>query len=489
MKKIVLSILILVTILLGVLLIRTFTLPSQQPAGEPLPDLKLDLDQIGNHLAGALCIPTVSHQDSTANDYSQLNQLHRYISETYPRLNTALKKQTINRYSLLYTWEGRDTSLAPVLLMAHLDVVPVDSNALNQWQMNPFEGMIDEGYVWGRGALDDKGSVISILEAVEGLLTAGYQPQRTLLIALGHDEEVGGQEGARHVANYLRARGIRPAFILDEGGAIVIDVMPGISQPIAFVAIGEKGSVSVELTVLGTGGHSSMPPEHTAIGVLSTAIQRLEANPLPAVITTPVHEMLLTLAPAMSFPRRVVMANLWLFSRAVKKLMAASPNSNALLRTTTAVTMFNGGVKENVLPPVARAVVNFRLRPGEQIADVLRHVETVIDDPRITVTVLNDSFLREASAISDPSSPSYQLVAKTIHRVFPDVLVAPGLSVGGTDTKHYADLTNNIYRFIPFPLTNKDLKRIHGTNERVSLRDLAKAVAFYIYMIKEATAQ
>jgi len=489
MKKIALSILTLVLILLAVLLIRTFTLPSRQPVGEPLPAIELDANEIANHLAGALRIPTVSHQDSAANDDSQLNRLHRYIADTYPRLNTALIKQTINRYSLLYTWEGRDTSLAPVLLMAHLDVVPIDSNALDQWQVDPFAGTLREGYVWGRGALDDKGSVISILEAVEGLLTVGYQPQRTLLIALGHDEEVGGQEGARHVADYLRAQGIRPAFILDEGGAIVLGVMPGISQPVAMVAIGEKGSVSIELTVSGTGGHSSMPPEHTAIGVLSTAIQRLEANRLPAVITTPVHEMLLTLAPAMSFPQRVVMANLWLFSRAVKKRMVASPSSNALLRTTTAVTMFNGGVKENVLPPVARAVVNFRLRPDEQITDILRHVETVIDDPRVTVTVLENRFIREASAISDPSSPSYQLVAKTIHRVFPDVIVAPGLSVGGTDTKHYADLTDNIYRFIPFPLTKTDLKRIHGANERVSLTDLAKAVTFYTHMIKEATKE
>lgn len=489
MKKIALSILTLVILLLGVLLTRTFTLPNQQPVGEPLPDLKLDLNQIGNHLAGALRIPTVSHQDSSANDYSQLNRLHRYLTDTYPRLNTTLKRQTINRYSLLYTWEGRDTTLAPVLLMAHLDVVPVDSNALNQWQVNPFEGRIAENYVWGRGALDDKGSVISILEAVETLLGTGYQPRRTLLIALGHDEEVGGQEGARYIADYLREQGIRPAFILDEGGAIVLDVMPGISRPVALVAIGEKGSVSMELTVLGTGGHSSMPPEHTAIGVLSAAIQRLEANPLPAVITTPVHEMLLTLAPAMPFPQRMAMANLWLFSRMVKKLMAANPSSNALLRTTTAVTMFNGGVKENVLPPMARAVANFRLRPGEQIADILRHVETAINDPRITITVLEDSFMREASAISDPSSPTYHLVATVIHGVFPDVVVAPGLSVGGTDTRHYAGLTDNIYRFIPFRLTKKDLKRIHGANERVSLTELVEAVTFYTYMIKEATKE
>jgi len=330
--------------------------------------------------------------------------------------------------------------------------------------------------------MDDKVAVTGILEAVETLLGEGFQPRRTIYIAFGHDEEVGGQGGGALIADLLESRGADLEYVLDEGLLITDGIVPSIPKPVALVGIAEKGYVSIELTVEGVGGHSSMPPQQTAVGILSSAIHRLEQNPFPARLEGPGREMFDYLAPEMPFGMKVVLANLWLFGGLVESQLAASPATNAAIRTTTAATMFEGSVKENVLPTYARAVVNFRILFGESIASVMERVRRTIDDPRVQMRTLVRE-ISEPSPISGTDAPSFEVLQRTIHQVFPEVLVAPGLMLAATDSRHYAGLSGNVYRFSPMWAGPEDLDRIHGTNERISVENYEQIVRFYVQLI------
>jgi carboxypeptidase PM20D1 len=341
-----------------------------------------------------------------------------------------------------------------------------------KWTHPPFAGRIADGYIWGRGALDDKVSVLAIL------------PRRTIYLAFGHDEEIGGLGGAAKIAALLHARGIRLEYVLDEGGTITKGILPGVSSPVAMVGIAEKGYVSLALTVESSGGHSSMPPRHTAVGILSSAIHKLERNPFPAKIQGPTRALLETVGPNLAFGQRLVMANLWLFDSLVKRRLSASPLSDALIRTTTAATMFEGSVKENLLPAKARAVVNFRILPGESSRSVIHHVRNAIDDPRIRIAPLDLSI--EPSPVSDINSSGYSNLQRTIRQTFPDAIVAPWLLVAATDSRHYAGLSDNVYRFAPLQLTRQDVPRLHGTDERIPVADYKHCVKFYIQLIRNS---
>jgi carboxypeptidase PM20D1 len=341
----------------------------------------------------------------------------------------------------------------------------------------PFAGVVADGYIWGRGALDDKGSALAILEAAEHLLERGVQPPRTLIFAFGHDEETSGERGAQAMAEQLAARGVAPAFVLDVGVAVLEGMITGVDEPVATVSIGEKGYVSVELTTKADGGHSSMPPRSTAIGVLSHAIERLERNQAPANIQAAMGRTLEYLGPEMSFLQRTVLANLWLFAPLVEWQMGQAPQTNAAIRTTTAATMFDGGVKENILPVGARAVVNFRILPGETVDSVTEHVRAAIDDPRISIRVLDGG--NNPSPMSDPDAPAFAQVARAIRAAFPDAVVVPSLALGATDARHYTGLSPNVYRFSPMRMTPKDLTRVHGTNERIGVEDYVNRIRFY----------
>jgi carboxypeptidase PM20D1 len=366
--------------------------------------------------------------------------------------------------------------------MGHMDVVGVDPQTEDDWAYPPFDGRIADGFIWGRGAIDDKVGVMATLEAVEMLLGDGFQPSSTILLAFGHDEELGGQEGAALTADHLRSRGVDLEYVLDEGLFIIDGVVEGISQPVAMVGLAEKGYASIELTVEGIGGHSSMPPPETAVGILSTAIHRLEQNQFPVRLEGPVRQGLEVLAPDMPFASRIFVANLWLFRGLVEKQLARSPETNATVRTNTAATMFEGSIKENVLPQRARAVVNFRILAGDSIAGVIEHVSRTIDDPRVQVRTL-EGLTSEPSPISPTNTPSYELLQRTIRQVFPEVLVAPGQVVATTDSRHFADLSANIYRFLPAWMGREDLARVHGTNERIAIENYERAVRFYVQLI------
>ena len=300
-------------------------------------------------------------------------ELHHELKRMYPRVHSTLQVEVVNRHSLLYTWKGRDPQLEPVLFAAHMDVVPVDPVTKDEWKQAPFSGFIGGGYVWGRGALDVKCMVITPLEAVEHLLRKGYQPERTIYLAFGHDEEVSGAQGAAQMAGRLQSQGVKLAAVMDEGGSIVErGMVPGVNLPVALIGVTEKGYMSLEMQVEGKGGHSSMPPAHTAIGVMSQAINRLESQPMPDSPEM-VYGMFQTLGGYMSFGLRMAFANTWLLGKTIQKKMAAKASTNAMMRTTSAVTLINGGVKDNILPSQVKATVNFRLMPGDRIADVVAH--------------------------------------------------------------------------------------------------------------------
>lgn len=482
MKRIFAALAAGLAILLAVLVVRTVSTRSRQVTAEPAAPIAVDAEAAAKRLAGALAIESISHQDPKQFNGQAFLALHAYLAERFPRVHQALRREVVNDYSLLYTWPGSGDA-PPILLLGHLDVVPVDPATADSWQQPPFGGVIADGFVWGRGAIDDKGSVLGILEAVELLLAAGYQPPRSVILAFGHDEEILGEHGAKAMSALLAERGVAPALVLDEGGAILVDVFPGVAAPVASIGIAEKGYVSVELTVDGVGGHSSVPPTRTAVGQLSTAVDRLQKNLVPANFDAAIGRTFDYLGSEMSLPMRVVIANMWLFQPLVEWRMAQEPRTNAAIRTTTAPTMFHAGVKENQLPTTARAVVNFRILPGDTVETVVEHVRRTIDDPEVKVTVLG--LADDPSPVSDVDGPAFAYLARTVKATNPDVVVAPFLVLGATDARQYVRLApKSVFRFAATRTHPDDIPRFHGLNERIGVDNYAGLIRFYAELLR-----
>ncbi len=485
MKRALSSIAIGLLLLVAFLCANAMLQPSRQVAVEHRADFGVDAERVARHLAGAIPFATISHQDSGRTDAAAFRALHDYLEATYPLVHDRLSRETVADLSLLYTWEATGGSESkPILLMAHLDVVPVAPGTEADWLYPPFEGHIEDGYVWGRGAMDDKASVVGILEAVELLLAAGFEPNRTTYLAFGHDEEVGGDAGAAATAALLAERGVRLSYVLDEGLAISDGIFPGLDERLAMIGVAEKGYLSLRLSVAGRGGHSSMPPLETPVGILAAALDRLEKAQMTARIDGPVRELLETVAPEMPMTTRVALSNLWLSGPLVLRGLTGSAASRAMTRTTTAPTMLAASVKENVLPTSATAVVNFRIHPRDSVDAVIQHVGYVVGDDRVEVEPLGTA--REPSATSDTDSASYRAIAAAVRESFAGALVAPGLVVGGTDSRHYSALAENTYRFLPLVLQPEDPARLHGTNERHSVADLGPAVTFYARLLSRS---
>jgi len=478
MKKAALAVVAVAAALAAVVVVRALSQESLQPGPEESVYLDVDASALAARFSQALTYPTISNQDRSDIDHAAFLGLHDHFAVSYPLVHEQLALEKVNELSLLYTWQGRNTALAPVLLMGHQDVVPVIPGTEDDWLQPPFGGVIEDGVVWGRGALDDKSSVVAILEAVELLLAQGFQPERTIYLAFGHDEEVGGPEGAGRIAELFEERGIGPfAFVLDEGGAIADGMVPGVEGMVAIVGIAEKGFISLELKVEGDGGHSSAPPKHTNIGILAGAIGKLENDQFPPRLDGASLEMFRYLTPELPFVGKVVFANLWLFKPIVVRLMLGDQMTSAMVRTTTAATIFHGGVKDNVLPIDATAVVNFRILPGDTKATLIERVHEVIDDDRVQIRDISTS--HDPSAVSSPDGPAFALLGKTLRQVVgDDVLITPYLVVGGTDAKYYSGKSPAVFRFLPVVIGADGMKLAHGTNERVSVDSLATAVRF-----------
>jgi carboxypeptidase PM20D1 len=480
MKKFAVALGLALCVLVAVLVGRTWRLTGSSTA--PAAAVKADLNAslLAGRLAKALQIQTIAHEPPEPNELIPFQALHELMRSSFPRTFSALKTEVIAGGSLLMTWQGSDPSLPPVLLLSHQDVVPVSPGTEGDWLHPAFSGVIDQGFIWGRGTLDDKSGVFGLLEAVEHLLLQGVKPRRSVILAFGHDEEVGGS-GAKAMATLLADRGTRAEYILDEGGMVGEGIISGIARPAALVGVTEKGVVSIELTAQDPGGHSSMPPRTTNIGRLARAITRLEANQEPLRIGSTLAESLQALAPAMGFGRRLAVANLWLFSPVISKMLATSDSTRAGMHTTLAPTIFQAGIKNNVLPGIAKAVVNLRLIPGDSIAKAMQRVEAAIDDPEVKIRTLAHG--REPAPESDPKAGSFIALSDTIQQVFPDAIVAPFSTVAATDAAHYAAISPNVYRFLPVRWGAEDQKRFHGTNERISVEGYADAVRFYIQLI------
>jgi carboxypeptidase PM20D1 len=446
----------------------------------PIALVNID-DNCARHLSDAVQIKTVSYEDSSKFDAKIFNQLISFLKKTYPLSDSLLNKKIINGYSLLYKWEGGNPSLKPIILMGHMDVVPAENQGSQKWDFSPFSGEINNGFIYGRGTMDDKINVISILEATEMLLKENFKPERTIYLAFGHDEEIGGRNGAEKIAEYLQSQNVNAEFILDEGLVITKGVVPGIKPNVGLIGISEKGYLSVELSVETEGGHSSMPSKETAIGILSSAISKVEKNPMPTNISEPVQHFLDYVGPEMPFFSKVAFANQWLLKSVIISKYEASNSGNASVRTTTAPTIFNSGIKDNVLPSFASATVNFRILPGETSDNVITHIEKTINDSRVKIKKVEHS--NEATAVSDINSKGFKQIEKTTKQIFSSTLVAPALMIGATDEKHYTKISTDLFRFLPIIADAEDLKRIHGLNEKISVDNFKDCIRFYRQLI------
>lgn len=467
-----------------VLLIRTMRYTRHHGIKHHNVPADIDIEEAAQRLSEAIRLETISTQSPTEFNEDAFLAMHHFLEKAFPLIHKHLEKEVINKYSLVFTWKGTDPSLKPVMLTSHLDVVPVEPGTEDDWKHPPFEGKISEGYIWGRGAMDVQGGVLAILEAVESLLESGFIPPRTVILGFGHDEEIDGDRGAFEIGRVLQKRGIELEFLIDEGTPIVHDVLPELPNPVALVAVAEKGYLSLELSASAEGGHSSVPQGLTSIAILSEAIHKLENNPIKGKINGLVKKTMEAIGPQLPFLYRIVMANLWLFRGLVKKELARMPATKAAMSTTIATTLFESGIKENVLPTQARAVVNFRIHPNDSVESIKKHVARTINDSRVKIRVLHGSI--NPSHVSDVEHPAYKTLGYTIKEVFPEVVVAPTLMVGATDARHYAGLTENIYRFIPLRAEESDLDRVHGTNERLSKQNYFEMIFFYTRLIRNS---
>ncbi|MCB0386887.1 MAG: M20/M25/M40 family metallo-hydrolase, partial [Bdellovibrionales bacterium] len=384
---------------------------------------------------------------------------------TFPRVHNQLQVELISELSLVLRWPGLDPALKPVLMMAHYDVVPVEGQ---EWTKEPFGGAVEGDFIYGRGAVDDKSSVMGLLEAAEVALKNGFKPKRDLYFVFGHDEEVGGTEGAQVVAEVFKQRGLEFEFILDEGGIITEGSKLGIPRNVALIGIAEKGYSDLELTITGTPGHSSMPPESTTIGRLARAIRKVEGHPFPASLDGVFSQTLEALIPHASLFQKWALSNLWLTAPLVESKLAQNPTTNAFIRTAQSVTMIKGGTKANVLPAEAKANLNLRLLPGDRAEWAKKRVSRLVAEyPEIEVRQANPGFVNEASAVSPTRSQGYELISAAIVKLDPSIVPIPYLVLGATDSRHYRDLSPNIYRFLFASLFADEVSRLHGIDERI----------------------
>ncbi len=462
-------------------LIRSSQFMQAPEPVEPADLPEVDAEIIAGHVAAAIRCQTVARDGQPA-ERAPFYDLHRALETLYPRVHATLDRQIISNFSLLYTWRGSNPELPAVLFCGHLDVVPADEATLAQWQHPPFSGEIADDYVWGRGALDVKGQVVSLLYAVEQLIKQGFQPERTLYLAFGEDEETSGKLGAGQIAALLAEREEKLEAVLDEGGAIVQGSLPGVEVPVALIGIVEKGHLTLRLRVEHPGGHSSTPPPSSAIGILARAVTAIEDNPMPAN-TAYLRETFRDIGAAAPPALQIAFANPWLLGGLLRRRLSAEALTNAAIRTTAAVTVIRGGEKENVLPPVAEALVNLRLLPGDTIAAVCERVRDIVDDKNVIIEALPES-AHEAPPVSSTESPAYLSLSQAVREVFPGAVTAPHLVLGATDSRHYTALTENIFRLSPVVLTREDIATIHGVNERISLPALGRMAQFYQHLMR-----
>ena len=473
-----------VVLLVTLMTLRTFGLGAP-PSGEvkPLAQVASAYDRTGiaDRVSAAIQIRTISLARTAPTNAPAFAAFADLLEASYPAAHAKMHRERVNRHSLLFRWEGSDQTLPPIGFLAHMDVVPVEPGTEDEWAHHPFGGVIADGRVYGRGALDNKGQLIAIMEAVERLAVTGFKPARDVYLFFGHDEEIGGLRGANEIAKLLKSRGVNLSFTLDEGSGVVDGIIPGARGPIALIATAEKGYVNLNMTARADGGHSSTPGRETAVSRAGRAVVTLIDNPHPAELDENVIAFLHGIAPAMPFPMRFALANLWITGPAVSSMLVKSPVTAASLRTTTAPTIINGGVKANILPQTASAVVNYRVHPRDTVEGVKSRAEKLISDPFVTVDLTTGA---PASPQSSVTSDGYRAIVTTTADIYGGIASAPSLTLQGTDTKHFVSIANDNYRFTPFIYQKEDLGRIHGTDEFVEIDTLLRAASWYETFIR-----
>jgi len=454
-------------------------------APKPQPDLATTLvpiisDSAAIHLSKAIQIKTVSKGDTLPIDTAEFVAFRLLLEKSYPLIHQQLTRQIFNKFSYVYAWKGKDTTLAPYVLMAHMDVVPVEAVAEKNWSVPSFSGIIKNDTIWGRGAVDDKVAVIAILESVENLLKQGYTPSRTIYISLGHDEEVSGKRGAKVISAWFKEQCIKPALVLDEGGQIDLQHFKSIQRPVAVVATGEKGYMNIDLSVEIPGGHSSMPTQETAIDVLNKAILQIRARKMPGEMIEPVRELVHRTSSYESFFTRMVTNNLWLTKKLVIAQLEKTKESNAMVHTTLVPTIVQAGIKDNVIPTVAKATFNSRILPGQSSDEIVQFVKEAVNDERVVIKKQTIS-LMEPSSFTPHTHPAFLQIENIIRKSVPKVVVSPFLMIGATDSRYFRSFSDAVLNFSAV----QDVKGFHGIDERIGITDLHRMIYFYQQLIQE----
>ena len=428
-------------------------------------------------LQALIRIPTVSHRDPELVDRAAFDRLLVELATQFPLLHERLTLIRVGSHGLLFHWAG-ESAERPVVLMAHTDVVPVEGT----WQHPAFDAVIADGVLWGRGTLDDKGCLVGICEAVETLLERDFTPAQDVWLSFGCDEEISGT-AAPDAVGELSARGVRPWFVLDEGGAVAHDAFPGVSRPVAVIGVTEKGVTSVELRVEGRGGHASMPPPMGPTARIARAILRLEGAPFRASLPAPTVELLTRLAPHAPAPLRPLMANASRLSPVLTRaLVAAGPESAAMVRTTAAVTTLSGSPALNVIAATAKAGVNLRIMVGDTVTGALDHLRAAIKDDQVWLDVVETG---EPSPVSPfLGDAAFELLEEVIGEVFPDAIPAPYVMMAATDSRHFTEICERVYRFAPFRMSRAQRESIHSYDERINVADFIAGVGWYRTLIE-----
>ena len=451
--------------------------PKPQPE-HSREEIVFDKDAAVDALAQLVRCKTVSYNDHAMEDEGEFRKLIALLPELYPQVLRVCSFQQLPDRALLFRWRGKGEG-DPAVLMAHYDVVPVNEE---KWEKPPFAAVIEDGVLWGRGTLDTKVTFNGVLSAANYLIVTGFQPENDVYFAFSGGEEVNGR-GAVNIVNYFVEHGIHPAMVVDEGGAVVENVFPGVKQPCGLIGIAEKGMLNAQYRTVSAGGHASAPKPHTPVGVLSAACKRVEDHPFKAHIQGPASQMFDTLGRYSTLLYRVIFANMWCFGWVIDLLAKKSGGEmNALIRTTVAFTQMEGSSARNVIPPEAKMVANMRLNPSDTVSSALEYLKKTVNDPSVEITAL-ESF--DPSPVSETDCPAWDKVAAAVAGTWPGCVVSPYLMVQCSDSRHYRDLSNHVYRFSAMDLSAEERSTIHGNNERIRLDTVAKAVEFYIRLMKK----
>lgn len=506
MKKILLVILGVIIVLIIILLVKTFTYPFKKNNLSATQEWKVvKNDSAVQRFSNGIKIATISTGELGDFDYSTFDTFKEYLKKSYPEIYQNTENYEVNKYGLVFKLKGTQPNLEPILFLSHMDVVPPgdadvkskegnifrpDDKALSRitkvsedWDYAPFSGAVSNGRIYGRGTIDMKGMLFSLMESMTNLIKNKHVPKRDIYLAFGFDEEVGGQKGAAQIANHFKKQGLKFDAVYDEGGLVLEKgSVKGIDSDVAVIGCAEKGFLSAKIKVKGLGGHSSMPPTESAIGKAAVIMQRLEDNQMKPVITPLIKEFFDNIGGSMPFANKLAISNQWLLQPLLLSQLTKNNSTNALVRTTTALTMMKGSDGTNVLSPEVEFVVNFRLLPGNTIKDVKDHIAKVTKGFDVEVEEIDNT--REASAVSPTNTRAFKLIEAGIKEIYPTAIATPYLTVGGTDAYKYQIVSKNIYRFMPIKINNSEQQSIHSTNEYISIENYLKMIHYFEFIIK-----